>query len=74
MPRLIWDEAGKHFYETGVSNGVLYPFAEGKYATAVAWNGLTKVSENPSGGEPTALYADNIKYLNIMSAEECSKH
>lgn len=70
MPRLTWDEAGKHFYETGVSNGVLYLFAEGKYATAVAWNGLTKVSENPSGGEPTALYADNIKYLNIMSAEE----
>lgn len=70
MPRLTWDESGKHFYETGVSNGVLYPFAEGKYATAVAWNGLTKVSENPSGGEPTALYADNIKYLNIMSAEE----
>lgn len=70
MSRLVWDKSGERFFETGVSNGVLYPFAEGAYTTGVAWNGLTAVTESPSGAEATPLYADNIKYLNLMSAEE----
>ena len=75
MPKLKWDEVGEHFYETGVDQGVLYVYDEtkqgdNKYGTGVVWNGLTNVSENPSGAEPTALWADNIKYLNLMSAEE----
>ena len=57
-------------YETGVSKGVLYPQAAGAYPKGVAWNGLTAVTESPSGAEATPLYADNIKYLNLMSAEE----
>lgn len=70
--KLIWDEAGKHFYETGVSKGVLYPMSStpGTYDKGVAWNGLTAVTESPSGAEVSALYADNSKYLNLMSAEE----
>lgn len=67
---LEWDESGKRLYETGVSKGVLYKLSEGTYPKGIAWPGLTKVAESPEGGEPTALYADNIKYLNIMSAEE----
>ena len=71
MAKLVWDEVGKRFYETGVSNGVLYPQnASGQYPKGVAWNGLTSISENPSGAEATPLYADNIKYLNLMSTEE----
>ena len=70
MSKLVWDKQGEKFYETGVSNGVLYPFSNGAYQAGVAWNGLTQVSENPSGAEATALYADNIKYLNLQSAEE----
>lgn len=70
MSKLVWDAQGERFYETGVSKGVLYPFSSGAYQTGVAWNGLTQVSENPSGAEATALYADNIKYLNLQSAEE----
>ena len=71
MSALIWDNTGERFYETGVNHGVLYPMTkEGKYGTGVVWNGLTAVNESPSGAEPTALYADNIKYLNLMSAEE----
>ena len=71
MAKLVWDETGKRFYETGVDHGVLYPLDEtGKYSKGVAWNGLSAVSESPSGAEPTAIYADNIKYLNLMSAEE----
>lgn len=70
MPRIIWDKAGEHFYETGVDHGVLYPTLNGVYQTGVAWNGLTSVSESPSGAESTAQYADNIKYLNLISAEE----
>src|SRR6188768_633990 len=71
MPALIWDAIGDRFYETGVDHGVLYiPDASGEYATGVAWNGLTTVTETPSGAEPTAQYADNIKYLNLFSAEE----
>lgn len=71
MAKLVWDETGKRFYETGVDRGVLYPLDEaGKYSKGVAWNGLSTVSESPSGAEATAIYADNIKYLNLMSAEE----
>lgn len=71
MSKLIWDESGKRFYETGVNKGVLYPLGEDKkYSKGVAWNGLTAVTESPSGAEATPLYADNIKYLNLMSAEE----
>lgn len=71
MSRLVWDETGKKTYETGVNQGVLYiQNAEGKYPKGVAWNGLTGVTESPSGAEATAIYADNIKYLNLVSAEE----
>ena len=71
MATLIWDASGERFYETGVDHGVLYiPDANGAYSNGVAWNGLTSVSESPTGAEPTALYADNIKYLNLYSAEE----
>lgn len=69
MPKLTWDQTGERKYLTGVSKGVIFPYAEDKYGAGVAWNGLTKVSENPSGAEPTALWADNGKYLNILSAE-----
>lgn len=71
MAKLTWDDTGKRFYETGVKQGVLYPQAEGgTYPKGVAWNGLTAVTESPSGAEPTPLYADDIKYLNLVSAEE----
>lgn len=71
MPKLKWDETGKRLYETGVSKGVLYPQAAGgTYPQGYAWNGLTGVTESPSGAEPTALYANNHKYLSLMSAEE----
>lgn len=69
--KLVWDKTGEHFYETGVKNGVLYPMsASGAYSKGVAWNGLTAITESPSGAEATALYADDIKYLNLMSNEE----
>lgn len=71
MAVLTWDEVGKKQYETGVDKGVLYNIDEqGKYSKGVAWNGLTGVTESPSGAEATALYADNIKYLSLYSAEE----
>lgn len=71
MSKIVWDETGKRFYETGVKQGVLYILDEsGKYSKGVPWNGLTAVTESPSGAEATALYADDIKYLNILSAEE----
>ena len=71
MAKLVWDESGKRVYETGVRNGVLYVQGEnGEYQNGVAWNGLTAVTESPSGAEPTALYADDIKYLELFSAEE----
>ena len=70
MAKLNWDVQGERYYETGVSKGVLYPFKEGKYTNGVAWNGLTAVTESRSGAEPTPLYADNIKYLNLLSNEE----
>jgi hypothetical protein len=70
MPKLIWDNTGERFYETGVKMGVLYVQEGGVYPKGVAWNGLTAVTESPSGAEPTPLYADDIKYLNLMSNEE----
>lgn len=70
MPTLTWDEDGKRIYETGVDRGVLYLPTNGVYSTGVAWNGLTAVTESPSGAEETALYADNNKYLSLRSVEE----
>ena len=70
MAKLVFDESGKRFYETGVSKGVLYvQDASGAYPQGVAWNGLTAVNEAPSGAEATPLYADDIKYLELRSAE-----
>ena len=70
MSKIVWDAIGEHTFETGVRNGVLYlKGAEGTYDTGVAWNGLTSVSESPEGAEATDLYADDIKYLTLMSAE-----
>ena len=68
--RLTWDDTGKRFYETGVKQGVLYPQVDGAYPKGVAWNGLTAVTESPSGAEATPLYADDIKYLELRSNEE----
>ena len=71
MAKLVWDESGKRIYETGVQKGVLYVQDEsGNYPKGVAWNGLTAVTESPSGAEATPLYADDIKYLELRSAEE----
>lgn len=79
MSEIVWDRTGEHFYETGVDHGVLYKYVEADpevtgdiagFKNGVAWNGLTAVNESPSGAEPTALWADNIKYLNLISAEE----
>lgn len=71
MTKLLWDSSGERLYETGVNQGVLYPRnSAGFYPLGVAWNGLISVSENPTGAEPNPIYADNIKYLNLMSAEE----
>ena len=70
MARLVWDAIGERYFEVGVSKGVLFPYVNDSYGTGIAWNGLIGVSESPSGAEATALWADNIKYLNLMSAEE----
>lgn len=71
MSKIVWDQIGKRTYETGVDHGVLYPIAvNGDYPLGVAWNGLTAVTESPTGAESTGQYADNIKYLNMLSAEE----
>lgn len=71
MAILTWDGIGERVYETGVDRGVLYiPNSSGVYNNGVAWNGLTSVTESPSGAEPSAQYADNVKYLNLFSAEE----
>lgn len=70
MAKITWDDTGKRFYETGVDRGVLYPLkSDGTYDKGVAWNGLTSVSESPEGAEPTDLWADNIKYATLYSAE-----
>ena len=71
MTALTWDGTGVRFFETGIDKGVIYPMdGSGDYPLGVAWNGLISVSESPSGAEPSALYADNIKYLTLMSVEE----
>lgn len=72
MAMITWDATGSRLYETGVDRGVLYVYdsVQKTYKEGVAWNGLTAVTESPSGAEATPLYADNIKYLNLMSAEE----
>lgn len=70
MSKLIWDATGERIAETGVKNGVLYPFKDGAYVTGVAWNGLTSVNEAPTGAEASPFYADNLKYLEILSEEE----
>lgn len=71
MSRIVWDKTGERYYETGVKMGVLYPIQEGGvYNKGVAWNGLTAITESPSGAEATPLYADDIKYLNLISNEE----
>jgi len=68
--KLIWDQEGKRLYETGVDHGVLYPQVGNQYPKGVAWNGLTSIDESPSGAEANAIWADNIKYLNLISNEE----
>lgn len=71
MAKIVWDKTGERLYETGVNHGVLYlQDSTGAYPKGVAWNGLTNVTESPSGAESTALYADDIKYLNLVSTEE----
>lgn len=73
MSKIVWDGTGNRLYETGVKNCVLYvQNTEGAYPEGVAWNGITGITETPSGGEATSLYADDIKYLDLMSAEEFS--
>ena len=69
MAKLVWDNIGERFFEAGVSNGVLYPQVSGAYPKGVAWNGLTAVTESPAGAELTDMWADNIKYASIRSAE-----
>ena len=72
MAKLVWDKTGERYYETGVKKGVLYPITEktGTYEKGVVWNGLTAVTESPSGAESSPLYADDIKYVNLISNEE----
>ncbi len=70
MPKLIWDAIGERYFETGVKMGVLYVQNAGAYPKGVVWNGLTAVTESPSGAEATPLYADDTKYLNLMSNED----
>lgn len=70
MTRLEWDKTGERFYETGVDRGVLYPMVANAYPKGVSWSGMINVNESPSGAEASPLWADNMKYLNLMSAEE----
>lgn len=70
MPKLTWDASGERLYETGVKQGVLYVMNNNVYGNGVAWNGLTAITESPSGAESTPLYADDIKYLDLRSTEE----
>lgn len=70
MAKIVWDQTGDRLYETGVKQGVLYVQEGGTYPKGVPWNGLTAVTESPSGAEATPLYADDIKYLNLISNEE----
>lgn len=68
MAKLVWDQIGERKYETGCDHGVLYPIKDGEYQKGVAWDGLSSVTDSPSGNEETAIYADNIKYLSLRSA------
>lgn len=71
MAKLTWDNVGERFFETGIDRGVLFPMGtNGTYESGVAWSGLTSVEEAPTGAETTPLYADNIKYLNLLSNED----
>ena len=70
MSKLVWDQVGERLYETGVEMAAIYPITGGNYGAGAAWNGLTAVTESPSGAEPTALYANDKKYVELMSAEE----
>lgn len=70
MARIKWDQVGERFYQTGCDHGVLYPQKDGTYPVGFPWNGLTNITLSPSGAEDNALYADNMKYLNLKSAEE----
>lgn len=70
MSKLVWDQTGERRYETGVSQCALYPQVSGAYPKGVAWNGITAITESPSGAEASPLYADNIKYLNLIGNEE----
>lgn len=71
MAKIVWDQTGERLYETGVKNAVLYlQGSDGKYTGGVAWNGVTAITESPSGAEASPLYADDIKYLNLYSVEE----
>lgn len=70
MSKLTWDQVGEREYETGVDRGVVYPQANGAYPAGAAWNGLISVTQSPSGAEPTPLFANNHKYLNLLSVEE----
>lgn len=70
MSKLVWDKTGERLYETGVDHGVLYPSVKGSYPKGFAWNGLTNVNESPSGAEASPIYADNMEYLNLISAEK----
>ena len=71
MSKIVWDKTGERLYETGVDHCALYVMGEnGTYSAGVAWNGITGITNSPSGAEPSPIYADNIKYLNLMSAEE----
>lgn len=70
MSKITWDQIGERYYETGVKQAVLYPQVSGAYPKGVAWNGITAVTESPSGAEASPLYADDIKYLNLISNEE----
>ena len=70
MPKLEWDKSGEKLYETGVKNCALYVFRNNKYDKGIAWNGITGITESPSGAEASPLYADDIKYLNLISNED----
>lgn len=70
MTRIEWDKTGERRYETGVDHAVLYIPTNGAYTNGVAWNGITSIAESPSGAEATPIYADNMKYLNLLSVEE----
>ena len=71
MSKLVWDQIGEHIYETGTKNGVLYPMdSTGAYGKGVAWNGLTAVTESPSGADSNPIYADDIKYLDLRAVED----